>query len=141
MCQLVRRRETDAREQSFAPFDTREKRDVRRRQTDAGDQPYTTFDTQLTERNAPLAAHSRPTSNQFQHNLLAPTRWRASLISSGSRKCIGDSLAKMEMFLFMTTLLQQFDFRMVDADNPPSTDGIQGITRSPHKYELIASRR
>ncbi|KAI0237362.1 Cytochrome P450 2U1 [Lamellibrachia satsuma] len=58
----------------------------------------------------------------------------------GSRKCLGDSLAKMEMFLFMTTLLQRFDFRIVDADNPPSTDGIQGITRSPHKYELIATR-
>ncbi|KAI0241630.1 Cytochrome P450 2J2 [Lamellibrachia satsuma] len=60
--------------------------------------------------------------------------------SVGSRKCLGDSLAKMEMFLFMTMLLQRFDFRMVDADNPPSTDGIQGITRSPQKYELIATR-
>ena len=54
--------------------------------------------------------------------------------------CLGDSLAKMEMFLFMTTLLQRFDFRMVDTDNPPSTDGIQGIGRSPHKYKLIATR-
>ena len=54
--------------------------------------------------------------------------------------CIGDSLAKMELFLFMTSLLQRFEFRMPDADNPPSTEGTQGITRFPLKYELIVSR-
>ena len=58
---------------------------------------------------------------------------------SGRRMCLGDSLAKMEMFLFFTTLLQRFDFRMVDEDNPPSTEGFQGLTRSPHKYELFTS--
>ncbi|KAK2172071.1 hypothetical protein NP493_995g00020 [Ridgeia piscesae] len=61
--------------------------------------------------------------------------------SVGRRMCLGDSLAKMEMFLFITTLLQRFDFRMVDASSPPSTEGVQGLTRSPRKYyELIASR-
>ena len=62
-------------------------------------------------------------------------------LSPGRRMCLGDSLAKMEMFLFITTLLQRFDFRMVDASSPPSTEGVQGLTRSPRKYyELIASR-
>ncbi|KAK2176565.1 hypothetical protein NP493_655g00003 [Ridgeia piscesae] len=60
--------------------------------------------------------------------------------SVGRRMCLGDSLAKMEMFLFIATLLQRFDFRMLDAGSPPSTEGIQGLTRSPRKYELIVSR-
>ena len=46
----------------------------------------------------------------------------------------------MEMFLFITTLLQKFEFRMVDANKPPSTDGAHGITRAPIKFELVASR-
>jgi len=54
--------------------------------------------------------------------------------------CLGHSLAKMEMFLFMTSLLQRFDFRVLDADTPPTTGGIQGVTRCPHKYELVAFR-
>lgn len=58
----------------------------------------------------------------------------------GCRMCLGESLAKMEMFLFMTSLLQRFDFRVVDDNNSPTTDGIQGITRCPHKFELIACR-
>ena len=58
----------------------------------------------------------------------------------GNRSCIGDSLAKMEMFLFITTLLQKFEFRMVDANKPPSTDGAHGITRAPITFELVASR-
>ena len=59
---------------------------------------------------------------------------------SGRRMCLGDSLAKMEMFLFFTTVLQRFVFRMVDEDNPPSAEGLHGITLSPHKYELLTSR-
>ena len=54
--------------------------------------------------------------------------------------CIGDSLAKMEMFLFTTALLQRFVLRMVDNDHPPGSEGKQGLTRSPSKYELIAAR-
>ena len=54
---------------------------------------------------------------------------------------MGETLAKMEMFLFVTTLLQWFDFRMVDVDNPPSyTDAVFGMTRCPLKYEMIATR-
>ena len=58
----------------------------------------------------------------------------------GSRMCIGDSLAKMEMFLLTTALLQKFVFRMVDDNRPPGSEGKQGLTRSPSKYELIAVR-
>ena len=55
--------------------------------------------------------------------------------------CMGETLAKIEMFLFVTTLLQQFDFRMVDVDNPPSyMDAIFGMTRSPLNYDMIATR-
>ncbi|KAK2183884.1 hypothetical protein NP493_293g04054 [Ridgeia piscesae] len=59
--------------------------------------------------------------------------------SVGCRMCIGETLARMQMFLFGTALLQRFEFRMVDADNPPTTEGLYGMSRVPYKYELLAS--
>ncbi|KAK6169265.1 hypothetical protein SNE40_020346 [Patella caerulea] len=61
--------------------------------------------------------------------------------SIGRRACLGESLAKMELFLFMTTLIQRFEFKPVDPDNLPTLKGVIGITHSPVPYEVIAAPR
>ncbi|XP_050392965.2 cytochrome P450 2B4 [Patella vulgata] len=61
--------------------------------------------------------------------------------SLGRRTCLGESLAKMELFLFMTTLIQRFEFKPVDPDNLPTLKGVFGITHAPSKYEVRAIPR
>ena len=61
--------------------------------------------------------------------------------SMGPRVCLGESLAKSELFLFLASILQRFNFRMVDPNNPPSLEGKQGITFSPRKFDVIIESR
>ena len=57
--------------------------------------------------------------------------------NAGPRMCMGDSLAKMEMFLIFTSLLQQFEFRRenesVSHDLRPLMDQ---VTNSPKPYKV-----
>ncbi|KAK6169269.1 hypothetical protein SNE40_020350 [Patella caerulea] len=50
--------------------------------------------------------------------------------SIGRRVCFGESLAKMELFLFMTTLIQRFEFKPVDPDKLPTLKGVLGLTHT-----------
>ncbi|KAK6189765.1 hypothetical protein SNE40_001761 [Patella caerulea] len=61
--------------------------------------------------------------------------------SIGRRVCLGESLAKMELFLFVTTLVQRFEFIPVDADNLPTLRGVVGLTYAPVKYQVRAVPR
>ncbi|XP_046558211.1 cytochrome P450 2U1-like [Haliotis rubra] len=45
--------------------------------------------------------------------------------SLGRRVCLGESMARMELFLFLTTMIQRFKFVPVDGQMP-SLDGIMG---------------
>ncbi|KAJ8312151.1 hypothetical protein KUTeg_009524 [Tegillarca granosa] len=61
--------------------------------------------------------------------------------STGPRLCIGEPLARMELFLFFANLLQKFNFKMSSEITPQSLDGIQALTLTPLPYELIAVKR
>ncbi|XP_044147763.1 cytochrome P450 2C14-like [Bufo gargarizans] len=60
--------------------------------------------------------------------------------SIGKRSCAGETLAKMELFLFFTTLLQNFTFHA-----PPGAkldlEPALGITSAPQTYEICAISR
>ena len=61
--------------------------------------------------------------------------------SMGPRVCLGESLARSELFLFLASIIQRFTFRMVDPNNPPSLEGKQGITFSPRMFDVIIDSR
>ncbi|XP_056329332.1 cytochrome P450 2G1-like [Danio aesculapii] len=62
--------------------------------------------------------------------------------SAGKRVCVGESLARMEIFLFIVSLLQKFSFS--SPNGPDSIDPspeLSSFGNMPRHYELIASPR
>ncbi|KAL8220006.1 UNVERIFIED_CONTAM: hypothetical protein K2H54_037631 [Gekko kuhli] len=60
--------------------------------------------------------------------------------SAGKRVCLGEALARMEIFLFLTTLVQRFTLRSVipleDIDISPMISGLGNVPR-PYKFRAI----
>lgn len=61
--------------------------------------------------------------------------------SIGRRSCLGESLARMELFLYVTSLLQRFKFQSPVSDPSPKTDGHLGMTYSPFPFRIEVTKR
>ncbi|XP_066602887.1 cytochrome P450 18a1 [Prorops nasuta] len=59
----------------------------------------------------------------------------------GRRMCLGDVLARMELFLFFSSLLHSFDLRLPDGENLPSLAGNAGITVTPDPFKVCLVQR
>ena len=60
---------------------------------------------------------------------------------AGVRVCLGESLAKMELFLFLSWTLQHFTFSVPGGQPLPSLEGKFGVVLQPAKYEVNATLR
>ncbi|XP_059926562.1 vitamin D 25-hydroxylase [Gadus macrocephalus] len=60
--------------------------------------------------------------------------------SLGRRQCLGEQLARMEMFLFFTTMLQRFHLQFPPGTVPNLTPKL-GMTLQPMPYSICAVRR
>nr|XP_054325939.1 cytochrome P450 2D6 isoform X1 [Pongo pygmaeus] len=61
--------------------------------------------------------------------------------SAGRRACLGEPLARMELFLFFTCLLQRFSFSVPAGQPQPSHHGVFAFLVTPSPYELCAVPR
>ncbi|XP_047115409.1 probable cytochrome P450 303a1 [Schistocerca piceifrons] len=59
----------------------------------------------------------------------------------GKHRCMGETLAKSNVFIFMSSLLQNFNFEVPPNQVPPSTDAIDGVTPSPRPYSALVKLR
>jgi 26-hydroxylase len=54
----------------------------------------------------------------------------------GRRMCLGDILARMEMFMFFSCIMHQYDIVLREGDPLPSLEGIVGATISPMEFRV-----
>ena len=56
--------------------------------------------------------------------------------SFGRRACLGESLAKAELFLFISAVCQRFDILPVDKDNLPPLEEVFGAAVGPRPFPV-----
>ncbi|KAM4566739.1 cytochrome P450 2Y3 [Odontesthes bonariensis] len=62
--------------------------------------------------------------------------------SAGKRACVGESLARMELFIFLVSLLQNFTFSCPEGpDSISLTPEYSGLGNLPRRYDIIATPR
>ncbi|XP_007938960.1 cytochrome P450 2U1 [Orycteropus afer afer] len=59
----------------------------------------------------------------------------------GKRVCMGEQLAKMELFLMFVSLMQSFTFTLPKDSKKPILTGRFGLTLAPHPFNIVVSKR
>ncbi|XP_014480546.1 PREDICTED: cytochrome P450 18a1 [Dinoponera quadriceps] len=59
----------------------------------------------------------------------------------GRRMCLGDVLARMEVFLFFSSLMHTFDLRLPEGAPLPKLKGISGVTMTPEPFKVCLLKR
>lgn len=59
----------------------------------------------------------------------------------GRRRCIGENLAKETIFIFLSSLLQKFEIRVLDEDKDNAKPILDGVTLTPAPFEVKFIRR
>ncbi|RXG71740.1 Farnesoate epoxidase [Armadillidium vulgare] len=59
----------------------------------------------------------------------------------GKRMCIGESLAKVTTFIFLSSMIQKFKFKFDPNLPKPTTEGVPGFTLAAPYFKVIATAR
>lgn len=60
---------------------------------------------------------------------------------AGRRVCLGEQLARMELFLYITSLVQRFEFLPAKDSVLPPIKGRLGVTHCPEDFDFRAIPR
>lgn len=59
----------------------------------------------------------------------------------GRRMCLGDVLARMELFLFFSSIMHRFEISLPAGADLPSLNGNPGVTIYPNKFAVCLKER
>lgn len=59
----------------------------------------------------------------------------------GKHRCLGETLAKANVFLLTTFMLQNFNFSVPPGEPSPSTEAIDGVTAAPKPFNALITLR
>lgn len=59
----------------------------------------------------------------------------------GGRSCLGEALARVNIFMFFTGLLHQFTFSTPPGTTPPSLEPIMTSTLNPQPFSIHVTQR
>nr|AIA58518.1 cytochrome P450 1B1 [Oryzias javanicus] len=62
------------------------------------------------------------------------------ILSLGKRRCIGEELSKLQLFLFVALIAHQCDIT-AHPESPPTLESHYGLTLKPHAYVIAVSLR
>ncbi|KAK2863406.1 hypothetical protein Q5P01_002939 [Channa striata] len=60
---------------------------------------------------------------------------------AGPRVCVGESLARLELFLILSSLLQRMSFRLPEGASPPNLQGRLGVVLQPLPFKVVVTAR
>ena len=60
---------------------------------------------------------------------------------AGRRGCLGESLAKMELFIILSNILYRYEIQTAPNCNPPDVEGLMNIIHSPKPFQVVFNRR
>ncbi|XP_015271999.1 PREDICTED: cytochrome P450 2J2-like [Gekko japonicus] len=60
---------------------------------------------------------------------------------AGARACLGEQLARTELFVFLTSLMREFTFHLPGGAKEKDKKPVLGFTTAPHSYKICAVPR
>nr|XP_057922976.1 steroid 17-alpha-hydroxylase/17,20 lyase isoform X2 [Doryrhamphus excisus] len=60
---------------------------------------------------------------------------------AGPRVCVGEPLARLELFLFLSSMLQRMSFTLPHGASPPNLQGRLGVVLQPLPYKVVVRPR
>ncbi|XP_071120337.1 cytochrome P450 2E1-like [Mytilus edulis] len=66
---------------------------------------------------------------------------KIATFSLGRRVCPGEALARMELFLYLTSMVHRFEFLPVEGEDPPSLEGTKSLANNPLPFKFRAIPR
>lgn len=59
-----------------------------------------------------------------------------SVFGLGKRYCPGEALARQILFLFLASIIKEFEFSIPSGHPKPDTEGVPGITTAPKPFQV-----
>lgn len=59
----------------------------------------------------------------------------------GRRQCVGETLARDSLFLYVTNLFQQFEMKFNSAEPEPKGEAAPSFSRNPKPYTVVMTNR